>query len=84
MNAFLSPILGPWSHLLAPNALTLKQCTLNYLACCVAMTATILVFVPSSCLAKSRSFRTLSRGLGLLSTMVWILYGLRRTCIDLM
>ena len=84
INAFLSPILGPWSRFLAPNALTLKQCTLSYLVYSGALTAMLFVFVPSSCVVKNYFFRRLSIGIGFLSTIVWVLYGLRRICIDLM
>jgi hypothetical protein len=84
INAFLSPIMGPWSSFLRPNALTLDRCTAGNLAWIGGLTALMSVFVPSSYLLKSRTIAGVSIGVGLLSTAIWILSGIKRVLIDLM
>ena len=82
-NAFLSPIMGPWSFFLGPNALTFAKCTLSYLVFSGVLTAFIFVFVPSSCVVKNSIFRNVSILLGVLSSTAWIFCGIRRILIDL-
>jgi hypothetical protein len=84
VNAFLSPIMGPWSSFLQPNALTLKRCTLSYLVLSGGLTAFVFVFVPSSYVVKNRILGSISIYIGLLSSWIWIFYGVKRVMLDLM
>lgn len=83
VNAFLAPIMGPWSRFLTPNALTLGQCTFKYLLFSGVLTTSVLIFVPVSYLAKNRIFWITSLCMSMLSIAVWILYGIGRVVIDL-
>lgn len=84
MNAFLAPIMGPWSYFLEPNGLTLKSCTQGYLASSALLTVCIGVFVPSSYLVRSRILWNISICIGVFSSVVWGFCGIRRVVLDLM
>jgi hypothetical protein len=83
-NAFLSPIMGPWSSFLEPNALTLRMCTLSYLVVSGGLTAVLFLSVLTSYLVKNRIPANILMCVGVLSSVIWILYGIKRVCLDLM
>ncbi len=84
INRILSPIMGPWSRFLRPNAMTLERCTLEYLIFSYSLSALMLISIPFSFWIKNKTFRYISIAIGLASTFIWTGYGIYRIFIDMM
>jgi hypothetical protein len=84
VNAAVSPILGPWSVFLNPNALPFAKAAPGYLLFAIGLTFCILFFLPMSCILRNRLLAILFCYLGSLSTLVWLFMGVKRVVLDLM
>jgi len=81
-NRILSPIMGPWSRFLPPNALKLTTCTYEYLSFSYGLSILMLIFIPLSFWIKHKVFRYISISIGLSSTLIWVGYGMLRILSD--
>lgn len=80
----LSPIMGPWSRFLPPNAMASAQCTMEYCCFSFGLTLSMLIVIPFSLCAKNKICRYISMPIGLALTLIWTGYGILRIFMDVM
>lgn len=84
VNRLLSPILGPWSRFLKPNALTMKKCTQGFLWFSVVLSILMPVSITLTFWVKNKILGYLASFIGFCSVSVWVLYGFLRILMDIM
>lgn len=82
-NAFIAPLIGPWSHTLPPNARSVGAWPAREVLTAVVMTALLVLCVAFSCLNHVRVVTVLSRVLSVPFFLVWVIQGLLKVILEL-
>lgn len=82
-NAFLAPILGPWSQILPPNSHPVSLWSAQYALFAKLITVVLVFSIIGSCLATWRWLRFMATGIAVIVIIVWVLAGLLKVVVEL-
>ena len=82
-NAFLAPLLGPWSQTLPPNPHPVSVWSLEHTVFAKCLTVVLVFSIVGSYLAINRWLRYTSTGIASLALVTWVLAGLLKVVSQL-
>lgn len=82
-NAFIAPLIGPWSHTLPPNARSVGAWPAHEVLAAVVMTVLMVLSVTLSCLSHIRIVTVLSRVLSAPFLLFWVIQGLLKVILEI-
>lgn len=82
-NAFLCPLLGPWSQVLRPNPHPVSGWSQANLAGVVLWTLALVACLLCSCLSRIDLLRWATAGLSAILITLWVLAGMLRVIVQL-
>jgi hypothetical protein len=78
---FLSPIFGPWSRFLPPNALIFSKCTQEYLIFAIAISILSPIFIVLS-FSRNKTICRIAIISSFIAVFIWAGYGINRILLD--
>ena len=83
VNAFLCPLLGPWSQVLPPNPHPVSGWSQTYFAGVVLWTVALVACLVGSCLSRIDLLRWATAALSVILITLWMLAGMLRVIMQL-
>ena len=82
-NAFLCPLLGPWSRVLPPNPHPVSGWSQTHRAAVQLWTLALVLCLACSCLTRVDWLRWATTGLSVILITLWVLAGMLRVIMQL-
>lgn len=82
-NAFIAPIIGPWSQILPPNAHEMSVWPLKYTAYTIFLSLVLPITIGGSYCIHKRWLRYTATGVAVIALLFWVLSGLLKVVLEL-
>ena len=83
VNGFIAPVLGPWSGILEPNAIRLRDWKLNNQVFAVGATLVVAASVMLSAVPERKAWKILLKLVAHVAVAFWCLCGIGKVILEL-